>query len=310
MLYAMVAGPKKSEIPLAIQQCCIIYYNMEIVSRGKSSLNSTKVKKKPLVQSVERALDILDLLAECGYRMRSSDIAASLGLNPTTTHNLIRTLFKRGYLIQKEDASYFLGPQCYHIGTLADLWDSLRQIALPQMQRLSLETGDNCFLGVYAACDLICVARTKGSGAIIVSDDEKWQDQFHCTAAGKILLAYRQPVLVNRLKHQGRLMKLASNTVTRWNALEKELAVIRRQGYALCRNESAEEVGEIGVPVLDRRGSVLAALSQSFPAYYLETGKIVLDERVRILSHAAREIVLRYDGVPSGTRGGNGGKLA
>ncbi|HEX2952287.1 MAG TPA: helix-turn-helix domain-containing protein, partial [Armatimonadota bacterium] len=83
-------------------------------------------EKKPPVQSVERALDILDLLADSRSAMRAADIAAALELHPNTAHNIIRTLFRRGYLLQQDDNRYALGPRCYQIGMRCNPWEQLR----------------------------------------------------------------------------------------------------------------------------------------------------------------------------------------
>ena len=262
---------------------------------GKSIRKRASTAKKPLVQSVERALDILDRLAFEGRPMRSSEIAAALKLNPNTTHNLVRTLYRRGYLIQHGDARYFLGPQCYHIGTLSDMWESLRVIAMPKMEQLAEETGDGVFLGINAGNDLICVARVQGTGAVIVVEKQEWLQQFHATAAGKVLLAYRPPSLRTRLKSMGELMRITPNTITRWDELEEELARTKKQGYGLCRDEGGVGVGAIGVPLLDGRGYILAALAQSFPSYYFEAEKLNVAERVETLNRFAGEIAHAYD---------------
>jgi len=268
-------------------------------------MNAATAKRKPLIQSVERALDILDLLAESGHRMRSADIAGELGLNPTTTHNLVRTLYRRGYLIQNDDASYYLGPQSYIIGTMSNVWDSLRQVSLPHLEKLSQETGDNSFLSVYAGKDLICVGRAKGAGPLIVSDEDRWREHFHCTAAGIILLAYGHLGLLERLKSAIILEPFTPATITDWDTLEKQIHQTRQQGYSMCRGEIAEGVGEIGVPVLDRRNVVLAALSQSLPDHYLDYDKMSVPQRVELLSQVAGDIAREYETKPTKTQEAN-----
>jgi len=262
-------------------------------------MKTTLTKKKPLVQSVERALDILDLLADGGKAMRSVEIASALGLNANTAHNLVRTLFRRGYLVQHDDSRYFLGPQCYHIGTFADLWQLLRHVALPLLEKLSRETGDNAFLGVNAGNELICVTQAQGTGTVIVSEKQEWLEQFHCTASGKILLAFRHPVLMERLKGLGDLVRNTSRTITDWYELEKEVELTAERAYSLCTDEGAEGIAAIGVPVLDRRGAILASLSQSFPSYFLATEKISISKRVKVLNHYAGEIASHYEKDPA-----------
>jgi len=269
---------------------------------GKSSINCSPATKKPLVQSIDRALSILDLLADRGQAMRSSEIAAALELNPNTTHNIVRTLYRRGYLIQHEDMRYFLGPQCYHIGTLSDLWDTLRQIAIPIMQRLAKQTGDNAFLGVNAGDELVCVARLEGMGPIVVAQSPESLQQFHSTAAGKVLLAYHHPSLLKYHRGLARLERFTPTTITRWDRLLEELRLTRQRGYSLCRDEQAQDIASVGVPVLDSQGRILAALAQSFPSYYLDSERIPLPHRLELLRHSATRIAERYERRPSRLR--------
>ena len=83
--------------------------------------------KKPLIQVLERAFDILEMLARNGKTFRSSEIAAELNLSQQTVNNLLRTLYERGYLSQNERREYRLGGQCFYLGACADRWQELRK---------------------------------------------------------------------------------------------------------------------------------------------------------------------------------------
>ena len=125
-----------------------------------------------------------------GETIRSSDIAAALELSPNTASNLVRTLYDRGYLSQDESRRYRLGCQCAALGAAADKWGRLREIALPVLKQTALETGDLTFLGVRDGHSLLCLEQVAGSGAITISPKQVWMDKLHCSASGKILLAW------------------------------------------------------------------------------------------------------------------------
>ena len=95
---------------------------------GSMSNHNMVAKKKRPVQSVERALDILDCLANHGVPMRSIDIAGELALHPSTANNLIRTLYRRRYLSRAEGGRYGVGIQCYVLGEIVDRWEELRRL--------------------------------------------------------------------------------------------------------------------------------------------------------------------------------------
>ncbi|MCD4823335.1 MAG: IclR family transcriptional regulator [Phycisphaerae bacterium] len=255
-------------------------------------------QKKPLIQSVERAFDILELVREEGRALRSSEIAAGLKLNANTANNLIRTLYKRNYLGQDEHGKYFLGAEWCRFGVESDRWATLRQVALPIMQRLSQETEDNAFLGVNTDGKLLCVAQTEGTGAVIISQNQSWVDQLHCTAVGKIMLAYGGEDLFEQLKSRGPLHRYTPGTITDWDLLREEIETTRRQRYALCKNEGDKGVAVLGVGVLDSQGELIAGLSQSFPSYYLQTEEISISERIAILNRYAHEIAQAINTIP------------
>jgi len=168
---------------------------------------------------------------------------------------------------------------------------------------LSKETGDGSFLGVDAEGELLCVARTEGTGSVIVSERQEWQRQFHCTAAGKILLAFGKPESLDQLERSGDLPRLTSETIIRADRLRADIEATREKGYSLCRDESATDVAAIGVPILGRDRVALAALSQSFPSFYLETGRISAPERAQVLRRFAGSIGANISSMGMGGRG-------
>jgi len=74
--------------------------------------------RKTLIQSLDRALDILEIVRDGAGSLRSSDIAERAGLGVATAHNIIRSLYQRGYLAQDENSRYLLGPECFRLVTL------------------------------------------------------------------------------------------------------------------------------------------------------------------------------------------------
>ena len=83
-------------------------------------------EKKPLIQVLDRALDLLEMLAQAKTPLRATDIAREMGVSLQSANNLLRALYLRGYLSQDESRSYRLGPQCLYLGSFADRWSELR----------------------------------------------------------------------------------------------------------------------------------------------------------------------------------------
>jgi len=243
-------------------------------------------KEKPLIQSLERALDIFDLLADEKAPLRSGEIAARLGLKSSTLNNMLRTLYRRGYLAQNEDGLYRLGARCYRLSRVCDRWEILRKLALPSMRELSEATGMGVFLGADGDGILTCVAQVDGKSNVLAVERQSWEKQFHSTAAGKVLLAHMPESDRNRILSGG-LQAFTSHTLADRKSLKENLSLILEEGYALSREESVEEVAALGVPVTDN-GICVAALGQSFPSYYLDSGKVDVSSHVALLrKHAS-----------------------
>jgi IclR family KDG regulon transcriptional repressor len=251
-------------------------------------------KKKRPVQSVERALDILDCVSKHGMPMRSVDIAKHLSLHPSTANNLIRTLYRRGYLSQVDGGRYGIGIQCYVLGESVNRWEELSHLCLPIIQRLSEETGDNSYVGVLEDGRLLTIAYGEGTAAVVVSRKHAWAEQVHCTAAGKVLLAYDPQGLDALGQGSADLPRYTAYTITDLALLRKETEKTRKIGYAESRDEGCEGVTALGVPVLADKSLLLCALSQAFPTYNITSGKLSISARVILLKRYAGEIARSY----------------
>ena len=255
-----------------------------------------KIKnKKPMIQSVERALDIIELV--CGNEsepMRAIDIAAKLDLKKNTAHNLIRTLYNRYYLIQDSSGRYLLGPKCYTLWKISDRWKILEEIARPIIKKLSKDTGDNTYLGVESEGSLLMIAFSKGSGTVLTSIKQKWLDSMYYTGTGRIIIAYKGLEWFKKMHKINPYDKMGNKTAVDFEALDKEVKTIRKQKYVLHRRESEKDVMAISVPVIDMDDNFLASLSQTLPAFYITSKKVDVQKRAEILLATAKEIGTSY----------------
>ena len=115
-------------------------------------------EKKPLIQVLDRALDLMEMLARAKKPLRATDIAREMGLSLQSANNLLRALYLRGYLSQDGSRSYRLGPQCLYLGSFADRWSELRAKLAPPLTELTRKTGLSGFAGIIENDRLLCVA--------------------------------------------------------------------------------------------------------------------------------------------------------
>lgn len=147
-------------------------------------------EKKPLIQVLDRALDLMEMLARSKTPLRATDIAREMGLSLQSANNLLRALYLRGYLSQDESRSYRLGPQCLYLGSFADRWSELRAAVAPALAELTRKTGLSGFVGIIENDKLLCVALVPAElPKLPIQPPQLWMEELHCTACGRVLLA-------------------------------------------------------------------------------------------------------------------------
>ncbi len=241
--------------------------------------------KKPLIQVLERAFDILEMLGRTKRAYRSSEIAAELNLSQQTVNNLLRTLYERGYLSQTERREYRLGGQCFYLGACADRWQELRKETGKVLPELRKETGLTVFAGVLENDRLFCVAMNNWKPDRIPQD---WTEELHSTASGRILLSALSEIERNKLFARGRRKKMTPATVVDPGELERICRQTAKDGYAEIRGQSRPEVCSLAVPVRDRAGKVIAALALS--GREEEWERIPLERKLELLRRAAEKV--------------------
>ena len=244
--------------------------------------------RKNLIQSVERALNILETVRDSKTPIRAIDIAKSVGLSSAAANNIVRTLFTREYLDQDENGRYILGRQAHSFGLDSDRWTELRNAAGKPMISLSNSTKSLSFLGVEYNKQIIAVNIVESTGPVIVPRNQDWLNQFHSTAVGKILLAAMTPEKYEKLKENYKLEKFTEKTIADWTELENDISRIHSRGYAVCCDESVFGITSIAVPVYNRKKDTVAALSVVFSSYYLT--KEFKDNAISSLKTAAAAI--------------------
>jgi len=247
-----------------------------------------------MVQSIDRAMDILELFIN-EKSLRAIEIAQKVGLHINTTRNLLLTLEKRGYLCRVEPFRYGLGCQCRVLGDNCTIWDDLKRISEPHMILLAKELGNNIFLSSEKNGKLFCINLCAGNATFLISHEQKWMNQLHCTASGKILLAYGKERLWHTLKENTPLPRFTKQTITEIDKLEEECNAIAKEGWVLTSCESVDQVSSLAVGIFNGNHEIIAALSEYFPKFYLENGTVNIAEHVKSLRNTAQKIAAEYN---------------
>jgi DNA-binding IclR family transcriptional regulator len=242
-----------------------------------------------LVQSVDRALTMLETLAGEPSGLSLTDLSVKTGLAAQTAQGLVRTLQHHGLVIQQgRGAPYTIGPG---LSRLARTWHGVQDragLARPAVADLARRTGEYVILVELRGKSLFALVEAKSAQELAVAYEHCSIDRLHVMATGKVLLAGLEEDRRNDVL--GRLVfgKYGSRAIGSRKQLSKELARVEKQGWAACRSEGSEGIGALGVPVCDAAGETRAAIGCSMPLSRLTAGR--QKKLLRELKRTAREI--------------------
>jgi DNA-binding IclR family transcriptional regulator len=221
------------------------------------------------IQSLDRAFDILNTLGQAGSKGLSlKDICAVTKLHPSTAHHLISTMVSRGYLSQDSDSRrYALGPALLQLRTAALDGFDLQASARPYAQDLLDRTGESIYLSILRGWDFPAVIMLPSPNPVRFVRPPTTVPCLHSAAAGKCLLAYQQPAVIEHYIREVPLTRFTSSTIVDADALRAELANIRALGITFDREEHAVGGSCIAAPIFNDHGDVVASLSLSAPTF-------------------------------------------
>jgi IclR family acetate operon transcriptional repressor len=247
------------------------------------------------VQSVERVIDLLELLADAPAEVPLAGLATASGLPPSTVHRLMATLVDRGYARRLPSRAYVLGPRLIHLGERSA--STLGALARPHLTRLVDEIGETANLAVLDGDRVVYAAQVPSRHSMRMFTEVGRRVRLHCTGVGKVLLARQPPAEARAVLGRAGLPSRTERTVTDLEELMAQLPLIADQGYAVDDGEQEAGVRCLAVPV--PTGAVEAAVSVSGPE-----GRLPLDALPRlvpVLRAAAAELAAELAGtVPPG----------
>ncbi|GGO14978.1 IclR family transcriptional regulator [Microbispora rosea subsp. aerata] len=242
------------------------------------------------VQSVDRALTILKLLARDG-ELGVSELAASLGVHRSTAFRLVATLESHDLVEQDSDRGrYRLGVGLVRLaGATSARLDLVRE-SRAVTPALARAVGETVNVAVLAGREALYVDQVAGPSALQLHNWVGQRIPLHATSNGKVLLAHAPGELCEEVLAAD-LPGLTARTVTDPRRLRAELAEVRRRGYATAVDELEDGLSAVAAPVRGADGSVIASVSASGPTFRMpETAITAVAEQVMA---AAAEISAR-----------------
>jgi DNA-binding IclR family transcriptional regulator len=237
-------------------------------------------------QTLDRALTALLQIGASGERgLTLAECTSILGYSKATTHRILRTLARHGFLRTDDRNVYTLGVTNLRLGMdfLEQL--DLRREALPLLRELAEKTAETVHLSVLHGADVVYIDKVESQHAVrMVSRIGHTMPAFS-TGVGKAILAFLPNEELQALLPD-RIPRRTANTITSRTKLLRNLAGVRERGYSIDDIENEESIRCVGAPVFDHTGAVCAAISVAGPATR------VTQQRVAELGTLAREAAL------------------
>jgi DNA-binding IclR family transcriptional regulator len=231
------------------------------------------------LQSVDRALQVLELLAAWGAG-GVSELANEIGVHKSTAFRLLGALEARDLVEQtSERGKYRLGFGLVRLARRVNVHLEITDQARTLTEKLAHKVGESINVAVLREKFAVNVVQSRGQASIA---SHNWIGQLtplHATSSGKVLLAYLDSARRAELIEPG-LERFTDNTHTDPGLLNDELALVLKRGHATTYGELEIGLNAVAVPVRGEDGSVVAALSASGPAYRLTPERIaeILDK--------------------------------
>ena len=230
-----------------------------------------------IINSLDRALDILILLYHKKREMGVTEISKELGVYKSTIHRTLYTLENKGFVNQNLDnGKYWLGVKLYAIGMVVGEKLSIKELVKPYVKELNMEfnevvnvsileeNSDDCPRSIvihkeYGSNQLQSVNPTVGSSC-----------ECYCSSVGKCLMAFND--INYKSFNDLQIKKYTETTIENWDEMLTVLEKIRKDGYAIDNEELEHGLTCIGAPILDKDNKAIAAISLSGPTIRMKSG--------------------------------------
>lgn len=249
------------------------------------------MQDKGSVQSIDRALSVLEALTGEREGVPLARIAQRVDLHKSTTHRLLSTLCARGYTEKLPGGEYRLGRRVVELASMYLNQLELKTEAQPHLRRLLQQTTQPVHLAVLEGFEAIYIDKMETLNSIRMYSQIGLRSPAYCTGVGKaLLLGFSDDELAAML--EGVTLEYKTpNTITDHAALIKELRRARRKGWACDNEENELGIRCIAAPIYDYRGDPVAAVSTSGVARVLDPARDA--EIAKYVKHCAEAISAR-----------------
>ncbi len=213
------------------------------------------------VQSVAKAMQLLDCFAEAGRPLSLHELSQRTGWAKSTVHGLLSTMREYSVIEQSsQDGKYCLGIRLFELGNVvSDGWDAVK-VAHEFLLDLAYKTNQSVSISALSRGEAVILDQVEPVSAYRVVSEPGTRVPVHCTSQGKLLLSYLSPSERKRILAKRGMQAFTPHTIGTLDEMEQECARIREAGYAIENGEYRIGLRSVAAPVKDVSGEVQYAL--------------------------------------------------
>lgn len=217
-----------------------------------------------MVQSVNRALSIMDLFTRESLRLGITEISKSLGLSKPTVHALVSTLVNQGYLQQDPSTKkYGLGLKIYELGFVISGSLEINRKGVGPAYQLAKQSGLVARIGIWDMESILLTVNIEHRSHLFFSTQIGPRIPAYCTGVGKAVLAFLKPEEINSYLNKIKLESYTPHTITKKGPFLKDMEATRERGYSIDREETVLGLACIGAPIFGFNAHLEGAISIS-----------------------------------------------
>lgn len=250
------------------------------------------------IQSVQRAIDIINCFHSIHTELTLGEISRILNLNKSTVHGILSTLHQNDFVSQTSSGRYMLGN--YFLRKFSSSDASIRMLlkekALSGMNYIADTYGASCGLFILELGELVLVNRIQPQQeTYTITTHATYIQPLYCTASGKILLAHMNEIALNEYLNANPLIVRTQTTISTREGLLEALNAVRKEGYGIENEELGEGVYALSVPIYNAKGDLFATVGVTGMAFRMRMRKAEVIEDLKALS---QDVSKQLFGVP------------
>jgi DNA-binding IclR family transcriptional regulator len=235
---------------------------------------NARPKRNYDITALQRGLRLLHLFSESPRGLTAKQVAALSRLPVSTVHRFLANLVTAGFLNRDMEGTHHLGIACFSVGQAAAGQLDIRRLSLPYLRELNQQTRETIHLTVRHGLSAVYVEKLDSPEPLRIYSRIGASVPLHCTAVGKVMLAYMPVDEQDRVLPELDLKRLTPNSVGNLQELRTELFRVRKNGYAFDLEEHELHIRCVAAPIWDHTGMVQSSLSITAPAFRMPVTRL------------------------------------